>query len=218
MFALIYCHIKFIFNKHILIMSLLSFIIIFFLGIIQIFNIEYANATEKIEIYYSSVFPFCVMLSTIYGVFLFGYLFLGENEDYRKVIINNKLKYYLSKIIVIFLYVFILTLINELIIVLIGYFKTKIISTSIYIIFINILVSIVFYSMIAVFIVISFNNFNLLYLVFVLFVLSLSNNNILKYIIVSFDDIKLSCPLYYYLFWCFVWNMINLYLYCKKEI
>ncbi len=218
MLALILCHIKFIFSKHIIIMSLLSFVIIFFLGIFQLLDISYVSTSERIQIYYSGVFPYCVMISTIYSVFLFGYLLLRENDDYRKVIITSKVKYYFSKIIVIYSYIFILTLVNELIIALIGFFLTKVVLTNIYTIFINILISAYFYSSIAICVVIAFNNFNLLYFVFIVFILSLSNHNTLKYVIVSFNDTKLSCSSGYYLFLCLFISALDAYLYYKKEI
>lgn len=214
MIKIVYC---FLLHKYLKITSLIVFIFVLILSIFIFNDYLVISNYERIKVFYNNCFQYLLILNVVLGIFTWGYLNLKISDDYKKIIISSsKLSYIISKTLILTIYELVNIAIECIIVMAIGYLYTKIIEREIFVILLSLIIGSLFYSLISGILVLIFDAFNYIYISMGLFIVSFTNT--LRYLIVCYEDIYLSCSAIYYIFILIIYYFIYVIIFMHKEI
>lgn len=184
--------------------------------------------------YFSSSFFITKMIGIFLSCFLLSYCFLKKNDEYSVILLTSgveKSKSFISKILIIYIIIFLYYFIVFLFFVLIGYtFTNKFVFSQIYLTsYIRLYVLSFYYGMVSLVLVQIINNIYVIIMTFSIFLVgSIINEevkeNSLKVLYNIFfpnfsgDDRNIYLGDYYLLFLCLLIIIINLFIYVKKDL
>lgn len=204
-------HYIYIFNKPIIILSILIILLSMFLYIISAENIEVQNSLNSVFTYNELIYSYSKVIIIIITIIIVCYSFLSDNDYYRIYAYSSKNsnnKFFMSKIMVLISYIFFITL-SELVIASVTsiiFFNG--INVNLYELFINILVLSLFYMAVSTLFIVIFDYYYIIILVFIIYLTfdSLEINNVLT------NNVFLSLFMFIVLF------IYSIYIYNKKDI
>lgn len=192
------------FNRRLLYILIGLSILTSITGIIVMNSYEAINANELLYQYYLSSFQFIRLFSTIISIFISYNSFSSSNDSYKVMIIKGKkdrIKYILSKIILILFINILFTIIQIIIIISFGYIKTNIVKDYEFQSLFGLLVGEVFYSLLGILFGIVFNSTYYIIIPIFIYIFSLAvNDTIFSYIIICYNNIDLCLDYSYYIF------------------
>lgn len=204
-------HYIYIFNKPIIILSILIILLSMFLYIISAENIEVQNSLNSVFTYNELIYSYSKVIIIIITIIIVCYSFLSDNDYYRIYVYSSKHsnnKFFMSKIMVLISYIFFIIL-SELVIASVTsiiFFNG--INVNLYELFINILVLSLFYMAVSTLFIVIFDYYYIIILVFIIYLTfdSLEINNVLT------NNVFLSLFMFIVLF------IYSIYIYNKKDI
>ena len=220
MVKLIKCHIFYLFTKTNLKIFTITILFILIYLIFNVYSLNNSYINQKsLEFYYSS-FQIIKIIMLFNFIFIFGYSFLRYNDNYRIIIINknnNRIKYFMSKIIaisIILLSIYIIIFTLYLMITLFTFYNIeKIMLIS----FIDLLICCLYYGFISILLILIFDN---LYMIFLIYIISLFNinNSILLFVLPIVKDNLILFSRLYYLILIFFIVIINIIIFHNKDL
>lgn len=213
MFKLLY---NLLINKYIKIIIVTLLISICFFSIYIINNYELSSKKVAIDNYYYSVTQYLTLLNSLFSIFMFGYFSLNNYDDYKKIIIDKKVKYFLIKNLIMVLIMLIIIITEVIIFSLFGYFYIGLINMDIITILETLLIHSIYYALITSIIINLYDIFNLIYISII--ICFLSYTNYFSLLIVTINGINLVQSPLYYLFLIFLLVLINFIIMIRKEI
>lgn len=223
MVKLIKCHFYYLFNKinlSILFVTIVIMLLFLFSNIISLDNRQ-SLSNKTIEYYYNS-FQIMRIVVLFDALFIVGYAFLNDNDMYRMIIIDNKIKrseYFISKVITLLLIITILYLVIFFIILLLSVIFELYMESIMLKSFIDLYVSIIYYVFLMIFVILLVNN---IFMIFVIYLLTLftyqDEFSFLVYFLPILDNNLLVLGYIYYfiiililgLFNIIIWNNLDL--------
>ena len=228
MLRILKIHYAFILNKPIKIIILIISVLnlIFSFSIINSFLKE-TTYHELINSYYNVVFSILKLILTIISIIIFGFSFLSQNEQYRFLIISpklgiNKVNFFLSKVLLLNIFLIIMVLIQVSIVLLIGLIYCRRIENVLFFYSFELIITILYFSQLTILIIQLFNYFYAIFISIVISIVTFStiNSNELRffsYILITFKEDRLQ-NIVYSIFLVFVLLVINTVIYKKKNL
>lgn len=219
------CHRYYLLNK----LFIIVFVIITILNIIYNLFIalsidNYVSLMEKSKFYYLSTYQIFRLEILLLTLITCSFSFISSNDQYRSLILTSNIsrnKFVITKIITIFSVLFVITIIEGLIIMVIACICDIDFYRNYFEIVYNLFISIIYFGLISIlFVQIS----DSIYVMVGSFVLLLSttldiDSNFLKYFIVLInEDMKFFITSIYYLILCAIIFIINIIIYNKRDL
>lgn len=220
---LIKCHFYYLFNKVNIFIIIVS--IVFSIGFLVVNAISLddriSNNFKGYE-FYNNCFQIIKIVLSFDSIFIFGYSFCLNNDYYRVIIINNqikRIKYFISKVIVLFFVIFIIYFILFLSLLIISISFNLYLDNNMIYSFFTLFIFCLFYSNFTITLILLINN---IYIIFIPFFISFVNINdsfnIIKFIIpILHDNLFILNPIYYILILIFLF-LINLIIWNNKDL
>ena len=174
---LIKCHFSFCFNKVSTILLLLMFTIDIIYNFLVIKGLDKSESSLSLwESYLESGFSFLTFLSIVFSIIVFSYSFLSKQDSYLSYLISpkvNKISYFLTKIISLFIFIMIFIILELLSfflpIIITGLFQ---IEKDVLFNFIDVLEVMMFYGMTSLLLIMAFDNMYVAIAPIILFIFS----------------------------------------------
>ena len=174
---LIKCHFNFCFNKisYILLLSLSTVSIVY--NYLVLDSIDLSNSSSDVwQSYLESSLSFFVFLSILFAIIVFSYSFLTKQDSYLSYLVSlkiTKLMYFYTKIITILIFVIIfLVMLAISFFIPIIFFNKLYIDSSVLMSFLDALKVMVYYGLISLLLVLTFDNMYVAIIPIVIFIFS----------------------------------------------
>lgn len=220
------CHYIFILNRPIKIISLIIFIglLLIYVLLLNSFPKE-LSYKQLIESFYQVSYDIMRIFIITVSIIISGYSFFSDNDQYRCLILSkiiSRKKYFITKYLVLLIYLLIFSFIETVTIAMIGYYKFFMIEYSILNYFVDLGIGIIYYVGISILIIQIFDYFYCIFISLGIFITSsIIDTKIIFYFIPIYFDNRLYHNYfyrYYCLFLCVLLLIINIIVYERKDL